>query len=131
MSTRKEQTSIAARIIRPIVGGFVVGVVLCLVLLLIAATVMATFQVPQAAVTPIAIAILAVAAFGGGFTASCIARERGLLYGACCGLLLFLVVLVAGLGIEQAASGALPALKLALALGCGAIGGIVGVNRKR
>lgn len=131
MSTRKEQTSIVARVLRPIAVGLTVGVLLCLALLLVAATVMASFSVPQAAVTPIAIAILALSAFGGGLVASRVARTRGLLYGSGCGLLLFVIAFVAGLGIESATQGAWLFLKLALALGCGAIGGIVGVNWKR
>ncbi|MBP3435236.1 MAG: TIGR04086 family membrane protein [Clostridia bacterium] len=131
MNTRKENLSVAARIVRPIAFGGGAGILVCLVLLLAAATVMASCQVPQAAVTPVAVAILAVAAFLGGFTAARIARERGLLYGAGCGLLLFLVTAIAGLGTEQVVQGTLLFLKLAVASGCGAVGGIVGVNMKR
>lgn len=131
MNTRKENLSVAARIVRPIAFGVGMGVLVCLVLLLLAATIMASCQVPQAVVTPVAVAILAVAAVLGGFITARIARERGLLYGAGCGLLLFLITAIAGFGVEEAVQGTLLFLKMALATGCGAIGGIVGVNMKR
>lgn len=131
MNTRKENLSVAARIVRPIAFGVGVGALACLALLLLAATVMASCQVPQGAVTPVALVILSIASLLGSFVAARISRERGLLYGAGCGLLLFLITAIAGFGAEEAAQGTLLFLKLALATGCGALGGIFGVNMKR
>lgn len=131
MNTRRENLSVAARIVRPIAFGVGIGVLVCLALLLLAATIMASCQVPQTAVTPVAVAILAVASLVGGFFAARIARERGLLYGAGCGLLLFLITAIAGFGTGEAVQGTLLFLKMALATGCGAGGGVVGVNMKR
>ncbi len=131
MNARRENSSAAMRIVRPIVWGGGIGAVVCFVLLLLSATAMASFQVPQAAVIPVAVAILAIASLCGGFVAARVARERGLLYGAACGLLLFLMTAIAGLGSEQTTQGVLLFLKLALAVGGGAVGGIFGVNMKR
>ncbi len=131
MNTRKENLSVLSRILRPVMIGAGVGILVCLVLLLAAAAILASVQLPQAAVTPIAMVVLSVAALVSGFVAARIARERGLLYGAGCGMLLFLITAIAGLGAEQTAQGSLLLLKLALAAGCGALGGIVGVNLKR
>lgn len=131
MNIRRENSSVVARIVRPVAVGGGVGVLSCVVLLLIAATVMASCGLPQATVTPIAVVILAISTFLGGFTASRITRERGLLYGLGCGALLFLITAVSGLGVEGAVRGTMLFLKLAVSLGCGAIGGVIGVNVKR
>ena len=131
MNTRRENSSVAARIVRPMAIGGAIGVLLCVVLLLLAATVMASCQLPQSVIAPLAVVILAISTMLGGFTASRITRERGLLYGAGCGLLLFLITALAGLGVDGTVQGTMLFLKLAASLGCGAIGGIIGVNIKR
>lgn len=131
MNTRRENSSVAARIVRPMAIGGAIGVLSCVVLLLLAATVMASCQLPQSVIAPLAVVILAISTLLSGFTASRITRERGLLYGVGCGLLLFLITALAGLGVDGTVQGTMLFLKLAASLGCGAIGGIIGVNIKR
>ena len=129
MGTRRE--SMAARLLRPLAWGVGIGTVVGTVLLLIAAAIMTTGALPVSVTTPIAMAVLAIMAFVGGFTAAVISRERGLLYGAAVGLLLFLLITVIGLAVLQELHGGTMLIKAALAIGLGALGGVLGVNAKR
>ena len=124
-----KQTS-TTPILRPLLIGLCVGVVSCTLLLLAAAYVLKTADLPLGAATPIAITAAAVSALPAGWAAARCAGRRGLLWGAVCGALLFLIILLVGLfrgGVE----GGSAAIKLAALVFSGAVGGILGVNRKR
>ncbi len=131
MNRSREQASVLSRSLRPLLIGTGIGIVVGVLLLLAAAAVMVSTQVLAAAVTPVALIAIAAAAFAGGFTAARLLRERGLLIGAACGLLIFLIVAIAGFSVDQAVQGTLLFLKLGLTVGGGALGGILGVNVKR
>ncbi len=130
MSTRKE-ISAAARILRPLGVGTGIGVVACTVILLIAAAIMTTGVLPTSAITPVALAAATIGSFFGGFAAARASRERGLLYGAGVGLLLFLLITIVGIAVLQELRGTMTLLKAALTIGCGALGGVLGVNVKK
>ncbi len=130
MGTRREPT-VAMRILRPLGWGVGIGVAVCTVLLLVAAAVLTTGVIPQVAVSPIAVAILAISAFVGGLIAARFSRERGLLTGALVGLLLFLLTALLGLSVLQSLDGSSMLIKAALMIGGGALGGVLGVNVKR
>ncbi len=130
MSTRKV-VSPAAKILRPLGIGVGVGILICAVILLIAAAVMTTGILPMGAVTPVSLAAAAIGAFFGGFVAARLSRERGLLYGAGVGLVLFLLVSCLGIAVLQELRGMMMLLKAALMIGVGALGGILGVNVKK
>lgn len=129
MGTRKE-VSTATKILRPLWMGLGIGVIVCAVILLIAAAVMTTGILPASAVTPIALVSVAISAFASGFVAARLSRERGLLYGAGVGLLLFLLITVVGMVTSQEFRGTMMLLKAALTIGFGALGGVLGVNVK-
>lgn len=119
------------RIGRPVLWGVAVGGVIASLLLLLMAAGMTAWDVPQAAVTPMATAAAAIGAFAGGFTAARIAKRQGLLLGAICGALLYALIWLTGLahaGDMQAAS---ILIKWAILIACGAVGGISGVNSGR
>lgn len=119
------------RMLVPMLIGAGVGVLVCTVILLIMAAVMTAVIVPAAVVTPLALAAAALGAFAGGLVAARLSRERGLLYGAGSGLLLFLLVTAAGFALLPETRGALLPLKAALLIGGGALGGVLGVNLRR
>lgn len=100
-------------------------------LLLLMAAVIAAVDVPKAAITPLAVVASAVGAFVGGIVAAKIAKEKGLLFGAACGLILFVLVLVAGFAVLKEVRGSFAVAKLFILIGCGAIGGILGVNSRK
>lgn len=129
MNRSKEQGRLLSCLARPILVGLAVGVAAGAVLLLLAAAIMVWVQIPETFTVPIAFAAIAVSAAVGGFTAARMLRERGWLVGVAVGLLLFLVVTLAGVGAPIHGSRLL--LKLVLSVFGGALGGIAGVNVKR
>ncbi len=131
-SARQEEVSAVVRWVRPILIGAVAGIVCCLLLLLLCSAVMAAQDIPQMAVTPMAVVAAAIGAFVGGFIAARAAGARGIVYGAACGAVLYLLVMIAGFAVLKDIRGVYALVKLAVMVGCGAVGGIVGVNfRKR
>lgn len=132
MKTRREDMPIIGKMVRPLVWGIVAGIAVCLLLLLLMAAVMTAKDIPQAAVTPMAVVAAAAGAFTGGLTAARIARENGWLLGAIAGLLLYVLVALCGMIFLQDVNGEYVLLKLGILVACGAVGGMLGVNlRKR
>lgn len=111
--------------------GVAAGAVGCLVLLLVFAAILAAQDIPQAAVTPMAVAAAAIGAFVGGFVAARIAKTRGILFGALCGLILYLLVMASGFAVLRDIRGTYAVVKLALMVVSAAVGGILGVNFRR
>lgn len=130
MKKSREQASVVSRVVRSLAIGTAVGIVCGALLMLAAAAVMASVGT-SAAVLPAALAVIAMAAFAGGFTAARLFKERGLLIGAACGALLFAVTVLGGLGVDGTTSGVMALLKPIIAVGFGALGGVSGVNLKR
>ena len=119
MKPRKEDSSaIIKRVLRPVVIGTVIGAGGCLLILLLMAAVMASSDIPKAAVTPMAVAAAAIGAFISGIVAARISREKGLMLGAVCGLLLYLLVMLAGFAVLREIRGAYAVVKLAVMIGC-------------
>lgn len=129
--SHNEDSAILKRIARPIVIGACVGAISCLLVLLVMAAVMAAQNIPKAAVTPMAIVSAAFGSFIGGIVSAKISGEKGLLYGAGAGLLLYVVVIIAGFAVLQDVRGTTILVKLAVMVASGAVGGIIGVNLKR
>lgn len=99
---------------------------------MLAALLVQAVDVPRAAIMPLAIAAAAIGAFLAGLTAAAVAGQRGLLFGAVCGLLLWLLILLAGVARYTGVSGGNALIKLAALVLSGSIGGVLGVNlRKR
>ncbi len=133
MKSHKEDSSaMVKRFLRPVIIGAVVGALCCTLLLAVMAAIVASQDIPKAAITPMAIVAAAAGAFFGGFAAARIAREKGLLIGGACGLLLFILVALAGFAFLKEIRGAYILVKLAVMLVLSALGGVIGVNlRKR
>ena len=131
-SHKEEQSAMVKKLLRPVIVGAVIGALCCTAILLLMAAVMAAQDIPRSAVTPMAIVAAAVGAFIGGFVSARIAKERGLLFGAASGLLLYALVAITGLIFLKEVRGIYLLIKAAVMIGCGAVGGIIGVNlRKR
>lgn len=117
-------------ILRPLLIGLCVGVVSCTLLLLAAAYLLKSVDMPLGVATPIAITAASVSALLGGWATARCSGSRGLLMGSACGALLFLIVLLWGL-CRGGVDGGQTAIKLAALTAAGAIGGVLGVNRKK
>lgn len=130
-STHKEEKPLWGKMAKPVLIGVAVGAGCCLLLLLLFAAILAAQDIPQGAVTPLAVAAAAAGAFFGGFTAARIAKSRGILFGAICGLILYLLIMAAGFAVLRDIRGTYALVKLALMVVCASVGGILGVNFHR
>lgn len=119
------------QIIRPLVFGVVSGCAAAAVLLYAAAfLIVMQNTVPASMLSGITTVILCAAALAGGAIAAVTAGKGGLLYGIGCGVLLSIVVLVCSLSLYGTGNPAAAASKFAMMILCGAVAGIVTVNRK-
>lgn len=130
MKTRKEESALS-KWLRPVLIGTVAGVLCCLAVLLMFALLMAARDVPQSAVTPMAVTAAAVGAFFGGFISARAAGSRGLAYGAATGALIFLLIVIAGFSFLQDIRGWYAVIKLLVIVISASLGGVYGVNIRR
>lgn len=129
MRARKEKSTIRWAI-RPLFWGLAAGIAACAVLLLAAAALMAGGMVPLPWTMPLSLAIATIAAFLGGFVTAAVSRTTGWLFGSLTGLLLCCVLMLVGVLLGNP-NGVGLLLKIALTVGGGAVGGILGVNAKK
>jgi len=127
LKTHKEEP-VMLKWLRPVVLGTVIGVLCCLAVLLIFALLMAMRDIPQAAVMPMAVIAGAVGAFIGGVLSARLAGSRGMVYGAACGALMYLLILIAGFSLLQNVNGLYAVIKLFAVVASAAVGGVYGVN---
>ena len=86
--------------------------------------------VPYDLIDYIMAAISGVSVLFGSYIASAVAKSRGLIIGALCGAVMFLLQLAVGMGVNGGDLSILTAIKAAVMLIAGIAGGIKGVNRK-
>lgn len=130
MKTRKEDT-VLLKTLRPIIMGTAVGVLCCLIVLLIFALLMASFDIPQAAVMPMAVFAAVIGAFFGGLICARVSGSHGLAYGAACGALMYLLNVIAGFSLSSDIQGWYALIKLVAILLSSSLGGVYGVNMRR
>ena len=130
MKNQDRTPSILQSKVKPILLGLCIGVLAVTLLLLTMAFVIRSVDVPRGVITPLAVIAAGVGAFAAGLTAALAARRNGLLLGAVCGLLLFLIILLAGSLRSGGVDGSFAAVKAAVLTVAGAIGGVLGVNRR-
>lgn len=107
-------------------GALVITVVLMALSLLLSLK-----NIPQMLVMPMVLVALGVGAFAAGHLAARLTHEKGLVMGLCCGALLFLLLWLFGLRINENSLGVIAIIKLAVALVFSALGGVTGVNVKK
>lgn len=109
-----------------------VGIVATAILLFLSAMVLTCVPVSEQAEEAVVLAITLFCIAWNGFRAARHTGRRGLFSGGVSGLLYMAVLCLAGLLMfGNAAWDGKTALSLCLGIGCGAVGGIVGVNTKQ
>lgn len=88
-------------------------------------------QIPQGALFPLTTAVVGLGAFGGGWAAGRLSGTAGFFYGLCCGLALFVLLVLCGICFLGRKIETLSFLRLGVMLLTGMAGGIVGVNGHR
>ena len=107
------------------------GVMLSFLLLSAFAALMSVRDLPHSAVVPMSILAVAAGTILSGYCCARILRERGLLWGLCCGTLIFLLTLFCELMLLGQPIGILALYKDIIYAASGMIGGVLGVNKKR
>ena len=130
MHTHNSTPSRLSPWLRPVLMGVCVGVVSTTLLLLLFAFLLFRTSLPASTATPMAVAALGLGGFLGGLAAGLNGRQRGLLLGAVCGTLLYLILLLAGLACGGELASGYALLKWAVLTVCSAAGGVLGVNRR-
>lgn len=121
-----------SKYVKAILIGAGVGTLVCAILLLIITFVLtSTKSLPDSILSTVALVIGVFGAFTGGYVSVRIAKCRGMLLGAVCGILMFLIVFLVGISNSTDAVGIAAAIK-GVAMTCASsIGGIFAVNKKQ
>ncbi len=131
MNAQRKTPSFFDSRLRPLLVGVGVGLLVCFGLLMLAAMLIERVDIPSSAVFPLAVAAAGSGAFIAGLLAAAMAKQHGLVFGALCGLILFLLILLAGFVRYAGVDGGHTAIKLAVLIVAGSVGGILGVNRRK
>ena len=115
--------------VKPLLIGMCVGVVTATLLLLLCALLVFKTSLPSGAITPMALVATGVGGLAGGIATGLSAGQKGLLLGAVCRTLLYLILLIIGLARGGVAP-AYAAIKWAMLTVCSAAGSVWGVNRR-
>lgn len=105
------------------------GLLATTVVLLLFSFLMCKKDVPFVLLNPFSAGLLMLGAFISGYLAARRIRERGMMVGALCGLMIFLLLMLASF-MNKFDVGLIALLKLVISVVSGAIGGIIGVNAK-
>ncbi|MEM1483889.1 TIGR04086 family membrane protein [Oscillospiraceae bacterium PP1C4] len=119
------------RFIRPITFGVVFGTAACFILLILMSIVMGLQDIPQSIVALTSTLIFIVGGFVAGYVCAMLSHERGMMLGFCCGTCLFCMLSLASLALDGSGFGMLALTKLVAVLISAALGGIIGVNKKK
>ena len=112
--------------------GAAIGLGICMLILTVIAFFIVKIQsFPEAMVVPAAIFTACIGAFCGGYFSARIKKNAGLAMGAICALVIFLVLLLVGISFEGDNFSTVSLLRLGVMLISGAIGGVLGVNKRR
>ncbi len=118
--------------IKPILVGDIVGTAIYIILTMVVALLFVQSKhVPKGILTPIMMSIAAIGSFIGSYIAVRISKINGMLYGMACGFVLFVILFIGSLIIAREPLTMMVAIKAILLILVGAIGGIIGVNKKR
>lgn len=131
MTSRSAKSPLIAKWLLPLFWGLGVGLVVGTLLLMLTAKLVQSAEIPLSALAPLAVIAVGIGCFLAGLVAALVAKERGLLLGAMCGTLTYLLLLLVGLFRFGGVAGGYALIKWAVLTVCGAGGGLVGVNRKR
>ena len=110
-----------------VVAGLIAGAAACFLLLFLMAAVMTVRDIPQDALHPMVTVAGGFGAFVAGWVAAKKQGKQGMVIGAACGGVMFLILFIAGLSAGGGLS-SLTAVKLAVFIVVAALGGVVGVN---
>lgn len=112
----------------PLLRGSIIGLSVILILFVLLALVLSFGIIPLSAAPAAAFIAIAMGAFLAGLSAAKKMEKNGLITGALCGLMLFILFTLIGMAAFGSTPGISTVIRLVIFLTAGAIGGIVGVG---
>lgn len=123
--------SVNKKAIRGVIFGVLGGSLVTILLTLICSFILLmSGKLPYELLDYITLAFAGLGAFAGGYIASRIIKSAGLVWGAITGLIMFIIVFIAGFSNQNGGITMLTLYKLLIILLCSSLGGIIGVNKK-
>ena len=116
---------------KPLLTGTIAGVVTAVAVLLLCALMVSCFSLPTGVIRFMAILTVGAGGLAGGYGAARIFQKKGLLIGAAVGVILALILTVAGVLFTREAPAMQSLTKFAILIVSAMIGGILGVNTKQ
>ena len=126
----KEGRSSVLRLWKPVLTAAAVGVGVILLLTLAVSLIMTFWDLPTQSINPIASLILVVGSWISGYLCARTTHRKGMLSGALCGAVLFLIIAAAGCVNLPEGIGPALVLKLVMILTSAMAGGVMGVNKQ-
>ena len=115
---------------KPVLLSAAVGAGVILLLMGAMALGMTFWDLPAQWITPLASLILVAGSWAAGYFCARMTHRKGMLSGAACGILLFLLILAAGCANLPQTVGPALLLKLVMILTGAMAGGVMGVNKQ-
>ncbi|MCL2578815.1 MAG: TIGR04086 family membrane protein [Oscillospiraceae bacterium] len=134
MSGKRVQTgesSGLSAVARPILISVVFGIMVCIGVLMLLSFVLSVRSVPHSLINPLAVFAISVGALTAGFCCAKLLRQGGLAYGALCGGVFSLVIMLASFGISDNGFGLTALFKITFMMLSAMLGGVFGVNMRR
>ncbi|MDR0914280.1 MAG: TIGR04086 family membrane protein [Oscillospiraceae bacterium] len=124
-------TADKSTIIKGVVFGTVLGALLIALLLCLSAIAfLSTGALPENIIAYMIVAFNAAGAFFGGYVATRVIKQNGMVWGLCVGGVLLVVCIIGGIFVSGASVSTLILYKAAAFVLFGVIGGVKGVNHK-
>ena len=114
--------------LKPILTGAILGITVTLCLFVLLALIMSFSILPTNSASVVASIAIAAGSFFGGISAAKKLGKNGLVIGAICGFLLFIILTLIGVAAFKSAPGTSTVIRLLIFVVSGAIGGIIGVS---
>lgn len=117
--------------VKAVIFGITAGVLSLATLLCIGSTgILITGSIPHNYMSVISIALCSVSSLISGYVSARVTKEKGMVIGSTSGVIIFIILLLAGFIFGNGSFTYLTLVKLALFTLCGALGGIKAVNKK-
>ena len=117
-------------IVKPVLTSVAIGAAICAGVLVLLSLLLSARSVPQSLISPMATFAISIGALTAGFCCAKIVRRAGLAYGALCGGVFCLVIMLASLGVVDNGFGLTALFKIVFMMICAMLGGVMGVNAR-
>jgi len=124
------EPSAVSLIVKPVLMSTMIGAVICIGVLLLFSFILSARSVPQSLINPMAVFSISAGALACGFCCAKLIRRAGLAYGALCGAVFSLVVMLASFGISDNGFGLIALFKIVFMMFSAMLGGVLGVNTR-